>query len=533
MGDASEMPSKAAKLKRDTSKDGFSNTLEYFTLSNFKPFWQINNAIKPLEKFWNTRIIKSLLSKTAPRPYPLSTIADYTSWPAVTDTDWFSRHLPPEDTSKLPPLEDVVALFRAGEEGPRPSETSSYLFPCFAQWFTDGFLMTDPENGRKTTTTHQIDLNQVYGLTPDQTDALRLWSGSSGQKGRLLTEIADAEEFAPRLFNSDGSAKPEFAALPMPERLTEEIPIDRRATMFAFGGSRANATAQTAMINTLFLREHNRIAGVLEDAHPSWDDERVFQTARIINIAVLIKIVIEDYINHISPYFFQLRFDGSVAWKADWNRPNWIPVEFNVLYRWHALVPDQITWNGVEMPTSATVLDNSMALQVGMAQTLALTADCRARELGLMNTPEFLLDIERTTLALSRQNQIAPYNDYREAFSYPRATRFEQVSSNPKIVEALRDIYGHVDKVEFWVGLLAEDPRPNAAVPSLLGRMVAIDAFSHGLTNPLLAPGVYSAETFTPEGLEIIEDTRTLADLVTRNSDGSIDPAEISMELAD
>lgn len=519
------------RLKRDTSRDGLHNTLEYFGLSNFKPFWRLNNRVKPLEKFWNKSIINSLLGKTAPRPYPLSTIAEYTTWDAVTDTDWFTRHLPPTDQSSLPPLDDVLTLFRHGDVGPRPSETSTYLFPCFAQWFTDGFLLTDPEHGRKTYTTHQIDLNAVYGLHPDQTQALRQQSGTSGQKGRLLTETIDGEEFAPRLFQADGSRKPEFATLPMPERLTDEIPLERWQTMFAFGGSRANATAQTATINTLFIREHNRIAAILEDAHPGWDDERVFQTARVINIAVLIKIVVEEYINHISPYFFQLRFDGSVAWKADWNRPNWIPVEFNVLYRWHSLVPDQISWNGRSMPTSETVLDNAMLLQAGMAETLALTSDCRSRELGLMNTPEFLLDIERTTLALSRQNEIAPYNAYREAFSFPKATRFEQVSSNPAIIDGLRDIYGDVDRIEFWVGLLAEDPRPNAAVPSLLGRMVAIDAFSHGLTNPLLAPGVYSAETFTHEGLDIINGTRTLADLTVRNSSKPVDPASITMEL--
>ena len=49
-------------------------------------------------------------------------------------------------------------------------------------------------------------------------------------------------------------------------------------------------------------------------------------------------------------------------------------------------------------------------------------------------------------------------------------------------------MYGNVDQIEFYVGLFAEDVRRNAVLPALIGRMVAIDAFSQAFTNPLLAP---------------------------------------------
>ena len=82
------------------------------------------------------------------------------------------------------------------------------------------------------------------------------------------------------------------------------------------------------MMSTLFLREHNRLAGELERLNSGWDDERVFQTARNIIIVTFIKIVIEEYIDHIAPTPFRLRADLKIATTAPWNRPNWITTEF-------------------------------------------------------------------------------------------------------------------------------------------------------------------------------------------------------------
>lgn len=71
----------------------------------------------------------------------------------------------------------------------------------------------------------------------------------------------------------------------------------------------------------LFLREHNRIARELHRERPGWDDERLFQTARNVLIVVLIKIVIEEYINHITPYRFQFFLDATNGLQHDRRRP--------------------------------------------------------------------------------------------------------------------------------------------------------------------------------------------------------------------
>src|SRR5262249_28388298 len=152
------------------------------------------------------------------------------------------------------------------------------------------------------------------------------------------------------------------------------------------GGDRVNASPQVAMMNTLFLREHNRLAGELERNKPEWDDERVFQTARNILIVLFIKIVVEEYINHIDPTLFRLRADPSVAWGAPWNQPNWITTEFSLLYRWHSLIPDRIAWNGTEYPVGATIMDNRLLLGAGLARAFADLSSQRAGRLGAFNT---------------------------------------------------------------------------------------------------------------------------------------------------
>ena len=519
-----------AASARDTSRDGVRNKIEVALLTGFRPFWRFVNHRPALAHWFNRQIVSLAVKKAPARPLALSTVAPYSSWVSLTDRTWFARYLPPRAATALPALDDVAALFKVGRDGPRVSQRSTLLFPSFAQWFTDGFMMTDGRDTRRTTSNHQIDLSQLYGLTSDITDVLRLHEAGPGKKGRLKSVMAGGEEWAPKLYDAAGDREPAFAALPLPLRLPPDWPAEKRASLFAFGGERANTTPFTAMINTLFLREHNRLCKILEAAHPDWDDERVFQTARNVNIVQLIKIVVEEYINHISPNWFRMLGDPSPCYRAAWNRQNWIPVEFNLLYRWHSLVPEVASWDGEPAPIADMRLDNRILLGAGLGTGFASASRTKAWRIGLFNTAEFLQPAERASVAQGRTNQLASYNDYREAMCYPRVTRFEQISSDPRVVEALRGVYRKVDQIEFFVGLFAEDSLERAAVPGLIGRMVAVDAFSHALTNPLLSPLVYNEATFSPAGWRSINATHSLHDLLIRNAPRSATPFVASME---
>lgn len=508
------------------------------------PGWLVRVAIRVsnswpwLAKTINRFAINKLVNACRERPHPWSTVHDYVSWTSLTDQRWSSRHLPAVDLSPdLPASEALVGLFtRDPDTEQRPCDKSTSLFPAFAQYLTDGFIRTRMPQGdetddvrRQNTSNHQIDMCPLYGRLAVQTHALRLNSEAVGSRGRLKSQIVAGEEYAPYLFADDGALRPEFEILDKPLGIDKFTDPDLRAHIFAFGGDRANNAPQVAMMNTLFLREHNRLAGVIEQEHPGWDDERDFETARNTVIALFIKMVVEEYINHISSAPFRLSTDPSVAWEAPWNRTNWISTEFSLLYRWHSLVPDVARWNGQSFPVHATLMDNRLLLAGGLAGGFADMSAQPAGRLGPFNTPEALLAVERNAIEQGRRVRLAPYADYCVYVGRSRPETFADISGDPAVVEFLSKAYKKPADVDFYIGLFAEDQVPNSPLPPLLLNMVAVDAFSQALTNPLLSKHVFRESTFSSPGWKALNETGSLRDIVDRNSPGGAGTRPIGM----
>lgn len=476
--------------------------------------------------------IDKLVASAPNRPHAWSTASTYTSWKSLTDKTYQGRQLPATDLGTLPDVGAVAALFARPPGKQRMSDKSTCLFPAFAQYLTDGFIRTNPNDPARTTSNHEIDLCPLYGLNEGQTLALRLLDPAPGQRGRLKSQTIAGEEWSPYYYLRDGSGPdPQFAALDKPllgPRHMPDPPMERLLTLFAIGGDRANSTPFTAMMNTLLLREHNRVAGELDRQNPGWDDERVFQTARNIMIPMFIKIVVEQYINHITPAPFNLVADPSVAWTANWNRPNWMTAEFSLLYRWHSLMPDAIQWPTGAIPLEHFLLDNRPLIAVGLTQAFVAAAGQPTAELGAFNTGAALLPIEAAAIRQGRTNQLAGYNAYRIAYGMKPAASFAEISTNPAVVALLAAAYDTVDHVEFYPGLFAEDRVDKSPLPSLLMSMVGVDAFSQALTNPLLSEHVFNAATFTAWGLDLINQTHSLGDILERQG-ATTDKTTITM----
>jgi len=496
----------------------------------------------PFHRFVNRGLINALVNAAPYRPHAWSTVSDYTSWRSLTDKTWSARSLPARhvDPHSLPDITALQEFFRRPDGKQRLSTKSTCLFPAFAQYLTDGFIRTDmpkpggSENTRKrNTSNHEIDLCPLYGRTHAQTSALRCKSEVSGQRGRLKSQMINGEEFSPYYYLEGLTPKPEFEELDPPLGINDKTPPEYLPFIFAAGGDRVNTAPQVAMMNTLWLREHNRLAGEMERAYPSWDDERVFQTARNTVIVEFITIVVEDYINHISPESIQLLADPTVAWDAPWNKPNWITSEFSLLYRWHSLIPDTLTWNGQAYPVGNLIQNNQVLVSGSLESAFVSLSAQKTGHLGAFNTADALMFIEENSITQGRVCELATYSDYRASVSLPRPKDFSDISPDPRVVDFLKKTYRTVDAVEFYVGLFAEDTVPNSPLPELINTMVAIDAFSQALPNPLLSEQVFKEETFSKVGWESIQRTSKLEEVMQRNNYGRPNTGRISMTQAD
>lgn len=482
------------------------------------PVGRLCSRSPALKRVANHLLVDQAITRLPPRPYAFSTKTRYTSWESLTDRTFCARELRPTAAARrLPAAEDLLELFRRDEFV--ASDKSTMLFAYVAQWFTDGFLrsprldqdgnLLKPRDLRRNDSTNHVDLAQVYGVNEDITKSFR--------DGRhLACQTIDGEQYPPALFEADGSRVERFKDLPV---IGVNDPKADRTEFLAMGSDAANTQIGYAMLNTLFLRAHNTVADLIADREPGLSDEQIFDVTRNVLIVLTIKLVIEEYINHITPWRFQFGFDPTRFERARWHRQNWVAVEFNLLYRWHCLIPPALVVHGEALPPQETMFRTRTLLtrQRGLGELLhdASWQPCGAIQ--LFNTgPELLTSAELPTIEAARDVGVGSYNEYRRHCGFRPITRFDDISSDERVVRTLKQLYRDVDDIEFYPGLYAEDRPPNSVVQPLMGRMVAAHAFSQLYTNPLLAPALYNPATFTKTGFDLIRSTTSIQQMADR-----------------
>lgn len=515
-----------------------------------------------LNKILSKWVINSNIQSKPSRPYPYSTysetpppgefinkkgrcffmpdlknptawkVNDYTSWESLKDKSYNNRLLPVakvESQKTLPPINKVIDAFVRNGRPMQPCHRTSLLFMGFAQWFTDAFFRIDFNDIRKNTSNHEIDLCQLYGLNKTTTNALR-----SKQGGRLLSQIINNKEFPPYLFDENLKVVDRFKNIEYISYLSRTYrefwnDNDKKRKFYATGLGRGNSTVSHSTINTLFLRFHNKIAGLLETKY-AWSDERLFQTTRNILIVILIKIVIEDYVNHLKPFkWMSFEFDTTYAPNKKWYRNNWISTEFNLLYRWHSMIPDNIILNGEIKETKDVFRFNNQFVEDNSIRSiLEQLSYQKAGKMTLMNTPDFMKEAEMMTLFISRASKLTSYADYCEEFSgsmskyfNTRPQKMSDITKDKDQLSILNKLYdGDVEKVDLVIGALAQDPPKNPLyedtpiLGNLMLQMIASDAFSHALTNPLLSENVFNEKTFSPLGWKLIQQFKSVKSIV-------------------
>ncbi|MFM8890717.1 MAG: peroxidase family protein, partial [Planctomycetia bacterium] len=161
--------------------------------------------------------------------------------------------------------------------------------------------------------------------------------------------------------------------------------------------------------------------------------------------------------------------------------------------------------------------------QLGIEPVLKYLASDRAQEIdtkAVDDVRNFLFgqpgqggfDLAALNIQRGRDHGLADYNSVRVAYGLPRVTSFAEITPDPEMQASLRQAYGSVDRIDLWVGGLAEKHLPGSSLGPTFTRIL-VDQFSR------LRDGdrYWYQAALPPESLRMVRAT-TLSDVIRRNS---------------
>ncbi|KAM4738490.1 prostaglandin G/H synthase 2 [Anableps anableps] len=489
------------------------NTVHYI-LTHFKGFWNIINNIS----FLRDAIMKYVLtSRSHMIDSPPTYNADYgyKSWEAYSNLSYYTRALPPVPANcptpmgvvgkkELPDVKVLAEKLLVRRRFIPDPQGTSLMFAFFAQHFTHQFFKSDMKNGPAFTVAkgHGVDLGHIYGDNLEKQHKLRLF-----KDGKLKYQMVNGEVYPPLV-------KDVGVEMHYPPHISD-------SQRFAVGHEAFGLVPGLMMYATIWLREHNRVCDILKEVHPDWDDERLFQTARLILIGETIKIVIEDYVQHLSGYHFKLKFDPELLFNQRFQYQNRIASEFNTLYHWHPLMPDSFHIEERDYSYKEFVFNTTVMTEHGISNLVdSFTKQIAGRVAGGRNVPGAILYVAIKSIENSRQMRYQSLNAYRKRFSMKPYTSFEDMTGDKEMAAILEELYGDVDAVELYPGLLVEKPRPNAIFGETMVEMGAPFSLKGLMGNPICSPEYWKPSTFGGTAGFNIVNTASLQRLVCNNVQG-------------
>ena len=325
------------------------------------------------------------------------------------------------------------------------------------------------------------------------------------------------------------------------------LPADPERQGADLTGFNDNWWVGLSLLHNLFAREHNVICDALKARYPAWNDEELFQRARLINAALIAKIHTVEWTPGILAHP-ALNFGMHANWSGvpyrvmrkvlgkkseaghgivgsptdQHSAPYALTEEFTSVYRLHPLIPDEMNARRLDAAGQerCELVDmqghgSRQFMQAhGFANLLYSFGTAHPGAIRLYNYPKFmrqfrkdgqpLLDMAAVDIMRDRERGVPRYNRFRELLGKERVKTFEEITSIPGAADKMREIYRNdVDRVDLLVGLLAEDLPKGFGFSDTAFRIFILMA-SRRLKSDRFFTDDYRSEIYTEFGMDWI-----------------------------
>jgi peroxidase len=355
--------------------------------------------------------------------------------------------------------------------------------------------------------TAYIDGSMIYGSDDARARWLRTGPYLKGSSGNLLPYNDGTQP------NAGSPEQPNFSS-----------------DLFVAGDIRANEQPTLAAMHTLFMREHNYQVDRIREANPDLDDEELYQRAREIVIAEIQHVTYEEYLpallgrgglhmrssydagvnpglsslfstaafrlghTMLSPSILRLNEDGS-------------PIREGALSLREAFfeaTPPMLAGRGIDP------LIRGVAVQRMQELDEKIVDDVRNF---LFGAPEAGgLDLVAFNIQRGRDMGLPDFNTARADLGLPRRSSFSEITSDRAMATSLERLYGNVDDIDMFVGLLCEDDMPGTMLGETL-RAILMDQFHRTRSGDRY----WYTRTLKGKDLAMVRQTR-LSDIIRRNT---------------
>ncbi|XP_054158548.1 peroxidase-like [Oppia nitens] len=326
------------------------------------------------------------------------------------------------------------------------------------------------------TLTHIIDGSMVYGSTEERAKHLR-----SFKNGKLRVDKVNGYEFLP----FDTQNRSDECAIPA------NLQRQRNYHCFVGGDVRVNEQTGLTMLHNVLLREHNRIATVLEELNPDWTDEIVYQESRRILAAEIQVITYNEWMPLIIGRRVMKEFnllpkpDGYTYDYDDGLNPGIFNEFATAVYRFHTLIQGLLRLLNNAGKVTQTIqlrqhFNNPSSLYRkgaydefinGYTGNPTQTFDQFFTEdivnhLFQEHDSKFGMDLIALNIQRGRDHGLPGYNDFREVCGMPRIDSFKHLDKVMRrgSAEIMASIYRHVDDIDLFIAGNHEKPLPDAVV---------------------------------------------------------------------